>query len=180
MSPDTALVLIDVQVGMDHERWGERNNPGAEGRIAELLGAWRTAGAPVVHVRHASRGVGSPLHPESPGFAFKPEAEPEAGEPVVTKSVNSAFIGTDLETRLRTAGIRTVVLAGISTPHCVSTTARMAANLGFPTVVVSDATAAFALGGYTAEVVHAVSLATLEGEFAAIVTADQLVGAAVA
>jgi nicotinamidase-related amidase len=105
---------------------------------------------------------------------------PRTGEPVIKKNANSAFIGTDLEKQLHDLGNRTVVIVGLTTDHCVSTTARMAANLGFETYVVSDATATFdrdALGGrhFDAEEVHAVSLASLDGEFAKVVaTADIL------
>src|SRR5947208_14709 len=68
---------------------------------------------------------------------------PLPGEPVVQKSVNSAFIGTTLEADLRRRGITTLVMVGLQTNMCVSTTARMAGNLGFTTYVVSDATATF-------------------------------------
>jgi nicotinamidase-related amidase len=120
-----------------------------------------------------SREPGSPLRPGHPGNAFKPAATPLSGEPVFQKQVNSAFIGTGLEQHLRERGIETLVLVGITTDHCVSTTARMAANLGFATIVVADATATFERIGhdderYTAEQMHRLALASLHGEFATI------------
>lgn len=173
LSQDTGLLLIDVQQGFDDPRWGSRNNPDAERRIAELLDGWRHSGRPVVHVRHMSREPSSPLRPGQPGNAFKPEATPLSTEPVFHKQVNSAFIGTALEQHLREHDIRTLVLAGITTDHCVSTTARMAANLGFATIVVADATATFERIGYdgeryTAEQMHRLALASLHGEFATV------------
>ncbi|HEV2111873.1 MAG TPA: isochorismatase family protein [Gammaproteobacteria bacterium] len=171
---NAALILIDIQQGFDDEQhWGERNNPGAEAKAAELLAAWRRTGRPLIHVQHLSLSPGSPLKPGQPGCEHKPEVRPLAGETVIGKHMNSAFIGTDLEARLRTQGISTVVIAGLTTQHCVSTTVRMAGNLGFAAVVAADACAAHAQTGYdgkrhSAQAVHEVSLATLHGEFAEV------------
>ncbi|MDZ7702356.1 MAG: isochorismatase family protein [Halobacteriales archaeon] len=118
-----------------------RTNPERRTRNAtrsSLLAAWRAADRPIVHVQHASTDPDSPLRPDRPGFAIKPAVAPEGDEPVVRTSVNSAFIGTELEARLREDGIDAVVVTGLTTDHCVSTTARMAANLGFETAVVAD------------------------------------------
>lgn len=173
MKSETALLLIDVQQGLDDPRWGARNNPEAEQRIAELLAGWRATGRPVIHVQHLSREPESPLREEAPGHAFKVEALPMPGEPVFRKQVNSAFIGTDLESYLRSRGIESLVIAGITTDHCVSSTARMAANLDFSVTVIDDATATFERRGpdgthYSAELMHRVALASLHGEFATI------------
>jgi hypothetical protein len=142
--------------------------------MARLLAAWRETGRPIYHIQHMSREPQSPLRPGLPGNAIKPLVQPQGDEPVITKDVNSAFIGTDLEARLRRAGQQTVVLIGLTTEHCVSTTARMAGNLGFTTYVIGDATATFDKRGpdgtfYPAETVHGVSLASLHGEFATVV-----------
>src|SRR5689334_8316363 len=165
-SAESTLLVIDVQQGMDNPRLGKRNNPDAEKRIADVLGAWRAAGKPVVHVQHDSVEPNSELRPDRPGNAVKPEGKPLDGEPVFRKNVNSAFIGTDLEKFLRARGIENLVLVGLTTEHCVSTSARMAANLGFGVTIVADATAAFEHNGYdgthyTAVQVHNVELANL-------------------
>lgn len=170
----TALLVIDVQRGFDHPSWGRRNNPDLEGRVAELLDAWRGGGLPVLHARHMSTLAESPLRPGQPGNDFKSVAEPRADEPVFEKRVNSCFIGTTLDDRLRRSDIAGLVLVGLTTNHCVSTTARMAGNLGYAVSVVSDATAAFDRTGpdgvlYPAELVHAMALADLHGEFADVV-----------
>lgn len=178
----TALIVIDVQSGFDDPVWGRRNNPEAEERIAELIAAWRQAAGPVHHVQHASTEPDSPLRPSHPGHAIKPDVLPATGEPIHRKEVNSAFIGTSLEADLRAGGVDTVVLVGLTTNHCVSTTARMAANLGFRTIVVSDATATFdrrALDGQLrpASEVHAAALSDLAGEFAAIASTASVASA---
>lgn len=179
LSDSTALLVIDVQKGFDEPYWGERNNPDAEDNIARLLKAWRAAGRPVFHIKHNSRSPRSPLHPSNPGNGFKDIAQPRAGEPTFGKDVNSAFIGTDLEANLREAEVREIVVVGLTTPHCISTSVRMAANLGFATRVVSDATAAHAGRGPDGEAVdartmHYHALAALNEEFAEIVSADDL------
>lgn len=174
-----ALIIIDVQKGFEDPVWGARNNRDAEARIASMLAAWRRDQNPVFHVKHNSRSHASPLHVDSPGNAFKPETAPLPGEPVIEKDVNSAFIGTGLEAQLRNAGIEDLVLVGLTTPHCVSTTARMASNLDFRVRVVSDATAAFAWRAHDGalvapEDVHYHALAALHGEFCTVVTAASL------
>jgi len=175
------LILIDVQEGFAEPYWGERNNPGAERNIERLLARWRDSGRPVIHVRHDSVEPGSALRPDAPGNAIKGEATPKSGEPVVGKHVNSAFIGTDLEARLKAHASDTVVLCGFTTNHCVSTTARMSGNLGFRTFVLSDSTVAFAMRSpgpngrlIPAAEMHEVGLAELNGEFATILTTDEL------
>lgn len=179
----SALLLVDVQQGFDDlSWWGARNNPGAEANMVRLLAAWRAAGRPVFHVKHNSRNPRSPLHPANAGNAIKPGVAPLPGEPVFEKDVNSSFIGTDLEARLRQSGVTGLVIVGLTTPHCVSTTTRMAANLGFNVRLVSDATAAFdwkAHDGRTipAGEMHYQALAPLHGEFAEVVTTDAVLAA---
>jgi nicotinamidase-related amidase len=179
---EPALLVIDVQQGFDAPYWGARNNPQAENNIALLLDFWRRTGRPVFHVKHNSRLPQSPLHPSKPGNAYKDFAAPRPGEPSFGKDVNSAFIGTELEARLRQHGIDALVIVGFTSPHCISTSTRMAANLGFQTKVVMDATAAYAGRGpdgksIDADAMHYHALAALNGEFAEIVTSEDLLGA---
>lgn len=178
-SGKTALVVIDVQRGFDDPYWGERNNPYFEQNIARLIDAFRQHKWPVIHVRHMSTSPHSPLRPGQSGNAFKPEAMPEAGEKIIEKTVNSAFIGTELEAYLKEQGIGALVLCGLTTDHCVSTTTRMAGNLGFDTMLVSDATATFDRAGidghvFSADEIHQTALASLSGEFAWVMPLDQL------
>ena len=175
-----ALLVIDMQRGFDDPRWGRRNNPRAEANGLQVLAHWRRTGRPVIMVRHDSTALASPLRPDQPGNAFMPGFEPQPGEGLIAKTVNSAFIGTPLETRLRAAGITAVTLFGLTTDQCVSTTARMAANLGFAVTVVADACACFdqkALDGatVTADLIHLVHLTTLNTEFGRVVDTRSLI-----
>lgn len=179
---NTALLVIDVQEGFHDPRWGERNNPQAEANIARLLAAWRTAGRPVIHVQHDSTAPDGAFRPGTAGHRAKPEAMPWPGEPVHHKTVNSGFIGTRLEADLRGRGVGTLVITGLTTNHCVSTTTRMAGNLGFDTYLVADACATFArpaLDGRLrpAEEVHAAALSDLQDEFATVVGTAQVLAA---
>ena len=180
----TALIVVDVQHAYDEwEAAGKRrNNPQAVARIADLLQAFRAHGVPIFHIRHEGTRPNSSFRPDSTGYAVKEEARERVGEPVIVKRVNSAFIGTDLETRLRGAGIATLVICGATTNHCVETTTRMAGNLGFDTRLVRDATWTFDRVGpdgdvHSAEEIHAMTLSNLNGEFARIVTAAEAVAA---
>lgn len=174
------LIIIDVQEGFDDPMWGKRNNPQAENNIATLLQLWRETRWPVFHVQHLSHDLKWPFHPSKPGSRIKKIVAPLPNESLIQKNVNSAFIGTNLETSLRQQGIKAVVVTGLTTDHCVSTTARMAGNLGFQTYVVSDATATFGRLGpdekkYSAEIIHEISLVSLHEEFATITTTEKLI-----
>jgi len=174
-----ALLLIDIQLAFDDAYWGARNNPQAEENAGRLLAHWRAAGAPVVHVRPLSVEPQSPLNPGFGRVDFHPAVTPQDGEPVYEKQVNSAFIGTSLEADLRAAGIEALVICGLTTPHCVSTTTRMAANLGFSVELAHDACAAFTRnvdttwregGKVEPKFIHQAALDQLHGEFARVVS----------
>jgi nicotinamidase-related amidase len=186
--PNAALIIIDMQQAIDHPqwaRWGPRNNSQAEDRIAQLLAAWRATQRPIFHVCHMSREPESPYRPNQPGNDFKPQVAPWPNERIVEKCTNSAFIGTTLESDLRHAAIEMVIITGVITNNSVEATARMAGNLGFTTIIVSDATATFARPDYngvrrSAEEVHAMSLANLQDEYAAIMATAEVLAALVA
>lgn len=184
MAPDVdldraVLLPIDMQQAFDEPAWPRRWNEAVDANGAALLAAWRASGRPIIHVRHDSVSPRSALAPGQPGNAFRPGFGPVGDEPVVAKSVNSAFIGTDLDLRLRRLGARHVVVFGISTDMCVSTTVRTGANLGWDMVLVPEACDCFDLpdgrgGTIPAEQVQAAHVATLAFEFCRIATVEAL------
>lgn len=176
-----ALLIIDFQKGFDEEEhWGgHRNNRDAESKIVAILEKWRALGWPVYHVVHSSQEPDSKLHASHPGFEMKDEITPLEGEPLIVKNVNSAFIGTDLKERLDREGTQQLVIVGLTTNHCVSTTTRMAGNFGYEVQLVADATATFGRKGingqqFDAETIHQTALASLNEEFAEVIDTEEL------
>lgn len=171
--PDNAaLIIVDVQQFFNNPRWGNRNNPQAEENIGLLLEKWRETDKPVFHIQHVEGEF-------TPDREFKEFIKPLPGEPIIRKSVNSSFIGTNLESQLRNREIDTVVIVGLTTNHCVETTTRMAGNLGFTTFLVSDATATFDRVGpdgilYSAESIHNMTMVNLNEEFATIAFTEEI------
>jgi len=179
LTENVALIVIDVQYAFEEHKWGKRNNPQAEGNIARLLSAWRNSDRPVFYVRHLSLTPGSVFALDAHGSQIKAEVAPITDEPIIFKNVNSAFIGTTLEQQLHDRKITQLVIVGLTTDHCVSTTTRMAGNLGFEVYLVSDGTATFEQIGpsgkhHSAGEIHGVNLASLHGEFAEVVCTDEI------
>ncbi|MGD6993712.1 cysteine hydrolase family protein [Sutcliffiella horikoshii] len=173
------LLVVDVQKGFDDPTWGQRNNPDAEDRMLELMKSWRQKEFPIIHVQHVSQDPNSKLHPSNPGFSLKPGFEPMEDEYFIRKNVNSCFIGTQLDSYLKENGYQTLFVIGLTSNHCVSTTVRMAGNLGYRTYVCSDATAAYEAVSFdglklSAEDVHRHALSALHKEFAEVITSKEV------
>lgn len=176
---NSVLILIDVQKAWKDPRWGKRNNQDAERVISTVLRNFREKGRKVIHVRHESTNERSPFRTEKPTFEFMDEALPRGDEMVITKHVNSAFIGTNLEDVLRSMDSPDVYILGFVTDHCVSTTARMSGNLDFNTFVIEDACATYDRKDtdgsiVDAETVHRANLASIDGEFASVIRSHAL------
>ena len=177
---DRAVLLpIDMQMGFDDPDNPPRWNTSIDAHGLALLTAWRAARRPIIHVRHDSVKPGSTFAPGRPGNRHRPGFEPQGDEPLVTKSVNSAFIGTDLDLRLRRLGAQHVVAFGLVTDMCVSTTIRTGANMGWDMILVPDACDCFALpdgngGIIPAEQIHAAHVATLAYEFCTTMSVAEL------
>lgn len=179
---NAALLVIDVQQGMDDPSRPARNNPEAEEHIARLLDAWRESGKYLVHVQHDSLNPGSVFVSGKPGFPIKDIVAPQPGEPWIVKHHHSAFAGTELEEMLRDHGIDTVVVTGLVANHCVETTARVANNLGLNVYFPRDATAAWDDVSYDgshfdAETIYQITLMNIHVEFGTVTTVDELIAA---
>lgn len=175
------LIVIDVQKAFFNPAWGNRNNPNAEENIDRLIRHWREMGRPIIFVQHISKNKSSFFYFEKKeDIEFMDFIQPLEGEIVITKSVNSSFIGTDLYQILVNMKSEHIVITGLTTNHCVETTTRMAGNYGFNPILVSDATATFDRKGingevYSAESIHAMTMVNLNEEFAVIADTESVI-----
>jgi nicotinamidase-related amidase len=173
------LILIDQQKAMGHPKWGPRNNPDAEQNITRLLAGWRERGWPIIHVKHDSTYPDSPFRPGQEGNDFLPLTAPQPGETVLAKRVTSAFIGTDLTQRLEAMGKPDLVICGVLLANSVEATVRVGANLGYRITIPADACWSCDKRDLTgrlwpAEDVHQLTLALLNGEYAAVTTVNAI------
>lgn len=178
-----ALIIIDQQKGIDHPKLGERNNPNAENEISNLLEVWRENEWPIYHVQHRSTEMESVFWPGQEGYEFKEKFKPKKSEPVIEKSVPCAFINSSLASDLKEININSLAIVGVATNNSVEATARTGGNLGFNVYVVEEACFTFAKTDYfgnfhTASTVHAMSLANLNGEYATVLSSEQLLSKA--
>ncbi|HEY2286142.1 MAG TPA: isochorismatase family protein [Streptosporangiaceae bacterium] len=137
-----ALIVIDVQESfLQQPIWAASSNPGIAGRVARLVDAARGRGELVIWVLHAEPGSGGAFDPVSGQVRLMDGLAAEPGEPVLTKTSHNAFTTTGLQQILVSRGIQELVICGIRTEQCCETTARLASDLGFGVIFVTDATA---------------------------------------
>jgi nicotinamidase-related amidase len=176
------LVLIDIQ--RDYFPGGRFPLVGSDAaaeRAAELLGAFRAAGLPVVHVRHAASGAGSFLEAGTPGAEIDPRVAPKGDEQVVVKHHPNAFKDGVLGGALAAHAGAPLVVAGMMTSMCIDAGVRAASDLGWEVTVAADACAApdLTFGGVTVggADVHAAFLAALASAYARVEPVAALVAA---
>ncbi|MFD9129608.1 cysteine hydrolase family protein [Kitasatospora sp. NPDC059571] len=191
----SALVVIDVQESFRRlPNWEAVSDPGIADQVGRLVAAARERGDLVVWVLHAEPGSGGAFDPELGHVRPIDGLKPAADEPVVTKTSHNAFTTTNLQQLLTRHGIGEVVISGIRTEQCCETTARVASDLGYQVVFVTDATATHPIehrdapaGRSLAEILaDPRTLATdeiiarteyaLAGRFARIATVEELTG----
>jgi nicotinamidase-related amidase len=170
---DGILLIIDAQREYTD---GLMPLPGVQPAIEALAGLLekaRKAGAPIVHVRHQSKGKA--FNPSSTGYEIVAPLAPRAGETIVDKGLPNAFAGTDLAKHLATSGRKNLIVGGFMTHMCVSATVRSATDGGFMSTVAADTVATRdlpdATGGPTisADTINRITLAALSDRFAWIV-----------
>lgn len=137
-----AHIVIDVQESFRQlADWPAVSNPAIADRIGELVDGARERGDLVIWVLHSAAGSGGAFDPESGFVRLIDGLSPQDGEPVLTKTAHNAFTTTELQRLLVSRGISEVTISGIRTEQCCETTARVASDLGFEVLFVTEATA---------------------------------------
>lgn len=170
---DGVLVIVDAQREYTD---GLLPLPGVAAAIealAVLLDKARTSGAPIVHVRHQSKGKA--FNPASTGYEIVAQLAPRPAEAIVDKALPNAFAGTDLAQQLASIGRKNLIVGGFMTHMCVSATVRAATDLGYMSTVAADTVATRDLPDATsgatigADDINRITLAALSDRFAWIV-----------
>jgi nicotinamidase-related amidase len=195
----TALIVIDVQESFRvRPNWSVVNHPDIADRVQRLVDAARAKGDLVVWILHSEPGTGGAFDAAQGHVRLIEGLEPIDGEPILTKTAHNAFTTTNLQQLLTQQGIGEVVISGIRTEQCCETTARLASDLGYEVVFVTEATATTPLPHWTTpadatleeiladprtlspEVVVERTEYALAGRFATIRTLDEVAGLLVA
>ena len=175
-----ALLVIDIQ----NDYFPGGGHPlvepeAAADSAARVLESFRSSGDPVIHLKHVwDEPEATYMRPGTDGGEIHPSVAPADGEPVIEKDAPNGFLGTDLEDRLRSAGVDELVVTGMETCMCVDATVRAATDLGFEPTVVHDACATsdleFAGTKIDGATSHAAFMAALAGGYAEVLSADEL------
>ncbi|WP_427307035.1 cysteine hydrolase family protein [Cupriavidus sp. H39] len=174
----TAVLVIDFQNEYFSGRLPIPDGPAALANARRLVEHADAAGMPVFHIQHVTP-AGSPVFAEhGPTVAFHGELQPAPHHTVLQKTSVSVFPTTDLDRRLKAAGIKTLVITGLMTHACVTGAARDAVPLGYSVIVAADACATrdldTAAGTVPHQDLHRAALAALDDTFGDILTTAQV------
>ncbi len=170
---DGVLLIVDAQREYTDGMLPLTGVQPAVDALAVLLEKARKAGAPIVHVRHQSKGKA--FNPSSTGYEIVKELTPRAGETIVDKGLPNAFAGTDLAKQLAAIGRKNLIVGGFMTHMCISASVRAATDQGFMSTVAADTVAtrdlpdATGAGTIAADAINKITLAALSDRFAWIV-----------
>lgn len=167
-----ALMVIDVQLGLFGTEQPLRGEE-VVARIAGLIARARAAGVPVFYVQHDG-GPGDELDSNGPGFPFRAELAPKDGDPVTIKHKNSGFFETDLDDKLKAAGIDALVICGMQTEYCVDATVRSAYERGYRVIIAADAHTTFDSDILPASTIIAHTQHVWNGRYARLKTTDEI------
>jgi nicotinamidase-related amidase len=138
LSKDTALLVVDVQVGVVD--WAGLGDMGEDvlANIHGLLSRARAGGVPVIYIQHDS-GAGGRLEAGTNLWRIHPSIAPADGELVIGKRASDSFYETPLKSELDQRGIKHIVVVGCRTQYCVDTTCRSATAHGYDVTLAGDA-----------------------------------------
>lgn len=170
---ESALIIVDAQNTYRSGIMQLTNVEPALEECARLLARARALKVPVFHIQHDA-GPGTPYDIRAEVGAIADPVAPQDGEAVIVKNYPNSFIATDLDARLKAAGVKNVVVVGFMTHMCINSTARGAFNLGYGVTVPASATATRPLAAVdgsvvSAEALQSAALTALGDMFAVIV-----------
>jgi nicotinamidase-related amidase len=146
----TALIVIDVQESFRiRPNWSAVDHPDIADRVNRLVAASRERGDLVVWILHTEPGTGGAFDPAEGHVRLIEGLEPRDGEPIIPKTSHNAFTTTNLQQLLTQHGIRELIISGIRTEQCCETTTRVASDLGYDVLFVTEATATTPLPHWT-------------------------------
>lgn len=174
-----ALLIIDVQ--NDYFAGGKSelcNSMVALGNIEKLLGHFRLAHLPVIHVQHINTREGTTFFlPNTDGASIHKNLTPKEGEHHVIKHTPNSFFKTNLLDITKDNGITELVICGMMSHMCIDTTTRVCKDLGIKVILIDDACAtknlSWAEQTIPAETVHQVFMASLNGMFATVIKTSE-------
>ncbi|MGZ3582668.1 MAG: cysteine hydrolase family protein [Ktedonobacterales bacterium] len=172
---DTAMLVVDVQVGMFDASDPVYNGEALLDRISYVLDNARRAGLPIIYIQHQSDREGHPLKYGTAGWHIHPAIAPHPGDPVIAKTMPDSFYETRLRDELTARGIKRLIIAGIQTDLCVDTTTRRAVSEGYDVTLVSDAHSTWNSGELTAAQIIAHHNNILSDWFATVKPASEIV-----
>jgi len=174
MTDNTALLIIDVQIGMFAEDLHLYHGAELIATLQPLIKRARTAGVPVIYVQHEDQNENEPLWPAGPGFAVHPALQPAPGDLIIHKRNPNSFQDTPLQTELERLGVKRLVIAGLQTEFCVDTTCRRAFSLGYAVTLVQDGHSTYDTDLLSAEQIIAHHNQNLAGWFVALKPAAEI------